>query len=137
MNKERLQALVELLERQDPALFDMTSWAKKTDCGTTCCALGLASMTPEFQAQGLNGYWDNYNDDPEEAYYCLTYGEFYSFEAGAKFFELSTAAADYLFMPEAYCRGCLRGDSTKIKLEQVVEHIEKLLDGFNPQTMEY
>lgn len=67
MNKERLQALANVLREVPDANFDLETWRytpgsgeNATDvqvlshnCGTTACAIGWACAMPEFQAQGL------------------------------------------------------------------------------------
>ena len=53
---ERLTRLAELLDRvphSAPVSFDLSSWAMKSDCGTTACACGHAALDPWFQSQGF------------------------------------------------------------------------------------
>ncbi len=61
---ERLLALADLLEADPatwprpagddrPPAFDLADWRQTTDCGTACCAAGLAGLYPPFQALGF------------------------------------------------------------------------------------
>lgn len=52
--KRRLIKLAEFLETAElPGKFDMSEWHRKTDCGTSACALGWATTIPSFRRAGL------------------------------------------------------------------------------------
>lgn len=61
MYAERLLRLADHLETVVAHLprerFDMAAWAKRTTCGTVCCAVGHACDIPEFAAAGLELWW--------------------------------------------------------------------------------
>ncbi|KGM36166.1 hypothetical protein [Inquilinus limosus] len=108
MNKPRLLRLVQLLRAPLPdelsgfsmSFFrtnvdlndfgaDNAVWRPGFNCGTVCCALGLAALDPEFQTAGLhlsggNVYFENSN----------------SYDAGAEFFEIPIDHAERIFYPD-------------------------------------
>ena len=42
MNQERLLRLAEHLDTVNEKQFDMSNWARQSNCGTVCCACGHA-----------------------------------------------------------------------------------------------
>ena len=61
MRKDYIEELIVILENvraniQEQKIktkFDLTEWAKVNECGTTCCAIGHATLDPAFQKRGL------------------------------------------------------------------------------------
>lgn len=55
MHTDRLALLSARLRQPLPkrTTFDLSDWQEKTECGTTCCAVGLAMTMPEFKKMGL------------------------------------------------------------------------------------
>ena len=111
MNKARLLKLADLLEAdaKNPygVRFNLRDWGKaedKTptvDCGTTACAIGLACLSPEFQAEGLS--FDTYFDEDESNWGMRPkYGPRDSWGAVEDFFELSHRESYRLFRRSAY-----------------------------------
>jgi hypothetical protein len=54
--KRRCLRLAEFLEQLSPEYFNISSWGKKTDCGTVACAAGWATTIAEFNEEGFSGY---------------------------------------------------------------------------------
>ncbi len=115
MQEKLLLLLADKLDETDPRWFHMGHWfgakygngpvtegAQPGDCGTVCCAIGLASTIPEIRERGLalririgtiGSYRPFLRGEPflgEE-------------EAIAKVFEIDNIVdVSYLFMPGAY-----------------------------------
>ncbi|KGM36165.1 hypothetical protein [Inquilinus limosus] len=101
MNVERLTELVRLLREpsQVPGVwgFWMGTWYEQfsgvehvvnaeaydeeNNCGTTCCAMGLAGLHKSFQDQGLTY-------DPERAIFAVDGRRSNGFDAAAIFFDI-------------------------------------------------
>jgi hypothetical protein len=126
MNIERLKRLRQLLDEVETPRFDMELWGNETPCGTTCCALGLAACDLEFKEQGLQAGW--YSCGPRLRRMFPQFGDATGFEAGEKFFDITEAQSEYLFSPEAY----EDGEDRKVMPQEVIEHIDELLDGTAP-----
>ena len=103
MNKERLLMLADLLEGkgvfkgEEPPLkrFDMSNWK----CGTAGCACGWAGSHPWFTRMGFK--IDHYRDVimyTPRGHTCTYYG----FQAAAKFFNIISTDAEWLFSPKYY-----------------------------------
>ncbi len=107
MNVDRLTVLKKALNKYEDngVRFNMNNWIKDDWCGTiTVCAMGLASIIPEFQKQGLynNGlnvfyaYFDcSFGEKPEKK---LDIG----FMAASSFFNINIKDAQFLFSPVYY-----------------------------------
>lgn len=81
-------------------------------CGTSACAVGLACLLPEFQAEGLMFY--------SYPVYRTERGYFENWEAVRKFFDLDEEDTERLFMASYY-------DTLHPTREQVADRIEELL----------
>lgn len=139
MHVERLNMLSNLLKTANPNHFDLGDWVdtpwstdealaipngdlrqRVIECDTTACAVGLACMTPEFQAQGLNYKWDTA---------CLhsalspTFEGEESWTAVCNFFEIDRPTADRLFSHHEYA------DGRETEPSQVAERIDALVRG--------
>ena len=113
MNRERLQHLITVLEnaalRQINAptefLFNMNYFVVNGDslsgdtevvpefCGMAACAFGSAALDPTFQGMGLI---------PKVECNDVEFDGFLGFEAGAEFFDINSAEAEFLFDPSEY-----------------------------------
>lgn len=102
MHKQRLLKLADLLEadaeNEKGIKFDLSDWVDTAegrrpgiDCGTAACAVGLACLSPDFQAEGLS-------------LDCTmpTYEGLYGWTAVARFFEVDHGEADHLFSSYRY-----------------------------------
>ncbi len=114
-NRKRLEILSGLL-RKDAAnpsgvQFNLGTWGKTSifnapenaltlGCETQACAIGLACLSPELQAEGLN-YKVDYR---RYALKQLTpiFGNHRSWSAVCEFFEIDGAAASHLFSATQY-----------------------------------
>lgn len=125
---DRLRRMVALLERDaanpEGVMFDLSTWASPSDantenphgvwekpvetipvsCGTSACAMGLAAISGEFQAEGLGfeymGGTRNYTIIPTLTENGVARGS--GFLAAAHLFGITLGAAEYLFDPENY-----------------------------------
>lgn len=103
MNAQRLLRLADHLETvvaQSPERFDMGTFAvQRPDCGTVCCALGHACEIPEFAAVGLRIDWEDESRRERRGwrYGRVRYDGLRDFAAAEALFDISDAAADYLF----------------------------------------
>jgi len=127
MNKKRLKKLADYLDSLPARKFDLEHWVttyekgypredgKKSKCGTTACALGHAGLIPSFRRAGLKTQIGPH--DTEGEVYLKGVG--CGIGAGEKFFDLTPAEADYLFLPGYY--GIRQGPKT------VAARIRKLI----------
>ena len=113
---ERLSRLADLLERdaEVTSRFDLTDWGtfetkrtgflglKKVSCNTTACAVGLACISGEFEADGLDYRVTRDNQLVPE------YAGAANFAAVNRFFGLEQADSNYLFYVDSY-EGATRG----------------------------
>lgn len=102
MNIERLKTLARFLNtRVSDKEFDIRYWISKSDCGTTCCALGWACCIPDFQESGLTLYKVRNYDTPIP---CYNVGEekHESFKAAEEFFGLTNKECFYIFDSAQY-----------------------------------
>lgn len=53
MHTDRLLLLADRLDEFEPAKFNICTYYSANECGTICCALGLATTMPEFEELGL------------------------------------------------------------------------------------
>lgn len=145
MNIERLKMLSTLLRKPVPvdgvAGFDMYSWSakyeasvqdyvhifdEKNTCGTTCCALGLAGVAPEFRSLGLI-------HDPkkwaEGGFPFTVCGKvMMGIEAAQEFFGLSWSDSFRLFGgPEWYHDSGSVPDEAPVKPSHVADVIDHLI----------
>jgi len=107
MNKERLLRLADLLEAPTNVGFNLYTWGRfsykplaSEPCRTVACALGMASMDPEFNKQGL--YYLQSKNSILERFILPRYGHLSGLEAGAAFFGISRQQAEYLFLSRNY-----------------------------------
>lgn len=75
--------------------FNLIAWG----CGTTCCAIGFATLDPLFNREGFK-YWVNSLGTLAPLYRELT-----GWTAVSKFFEITGEEADYLFSQDKYSNG--------------------------------
>lgn len=132
MNIERLNLLAKHLcaDASNPTgvKFDMGCWmevdsftsAPKQSCGTTACAFGLATLIPEFQAQGLNIQKGSITFSPE--FSGLT-----GFSAARLFFDLTMEETYLLFSPDSYPRDRQNGAAAE---RYVAQRIHRLTGGY-------
>lgn len=102
MNVERLTKLAELMDRIKPTSkkkFDLQYWKKKTDCGTSACAVGWACSDPWFKEQGLKLKTDVWSRKETETAWDVYYDDWRHFAAVARFFDIREYEAEHLFMP--------------------------------------
>lgn len=117
---ERLEFLAGALERNaanpQGMRFSLTTWLMKwlegkpesvpsMDCGTVGCAVGLAMLLPEFQAEGLAMHPMSFGDDR----WVPEYFGYHRFSAVTAFFNLTDTEAEYLFHVTSYPSGKRRG----------------------------
>lgn len=101
----RLKELLYILENHKTLFkenFDIGHWYEVSNvtgdksCGTSACALGSAACWPKFKKAGLKIVTDSYG------HRSVTFKGFEDSKAGAEFFGIHTAEADWLFMPDTY-----------------------------------
>lgn len=117
---ERLEFLAGALERNaanpQGMRFSLSTWLMKwvegqpesvpsMDCGTVGCAIGLAMLLPEFQAEGLEMAPMCFGYDRWVPNYC----GYTRFSAVTAFFSIRHMEAEYLFHVAGYPRGKQRG----------------------------
>ena len=115
VGKDRLTRLVKLLranaDNPKGVKFDMSSWTWGStqldqdrniplDCRTSACAFGLAALSGEFRADGLEA--TVYLSGSVEVTFSPNGEPLEGFGAAAAFFEINNGMAQYLFDPEAY-----------------------------------
>lgn len=160
MNTERLLHLIEILEdaeaaaqapqaRQAPISgFDMGHWIHRDKCGTSACAIGLAALDARCQAEGLGIYgWNEKSGEYDipvksveafnsPAFSCLgftvqpRYQGWTGFDATAKWADISTSEACWLFDPETYFDPWTEDedqDTRAITPSMVIERIRRLV----------
>lgn len=149
MHTERLRRLARFLREEVPRdRFDMRYWcdakpdvpvgtADVTVCETTACAFGWATAVPEFKTAGLhlkvtsvtNGVV--YLANPRGADYP-------SFDAAAKFFDISYTAADWLFDPDEYEIDRDDEEWGPVTVDDVADRIDELIanDGLTPDELD-
>lgn len=96
MNIERLTKLADFLDTVPERRFDLSRWraAKGTiECGFAGCAVGWASLIPEFRVDGLT--LDSEWGEP-------VFLHWESWLAVERFFDLSTRQAERLFGRSEY-----------------------------------
>lgn len=114
MNKERLKTLADFLENlvENGNKFDMGTWFRENECGTTACALGWATKIPEFKDAGLGV-------DPVCSW--IEYEGLYNANAAMAFFGLDGSETRSLF----YATGLANGlESSK---SEVVDYIREMI----------
>lgn len=94
MQIERLKHLVAILEKVRPARFNISIWHVENSCGATACALGWASLDPEFNRQGftlasVGGHWPMFKEHD-------------GYSAAAEFFSITMEQSIHLFYPNEY-----------------------------------
>lgn len=142
MNIERIEHLLVMLreihaDQKKRKQFNLDQWADRTNdngrnvCGTQCCSLGFAALTPWFQRRGLglrnernngkivkisneevlteelNLYYStsNFPIYPDiDVYYKdrKTGNSYYGFGAAEKFFDIDYDTSFVIFSPEYY-----------------------------------
>lgn len=117
MNAERLYLLTAELRKWPENRFNFGKWVGEDwkgkpdlSCGTSACALGIATTMPVFRALGLrltNGKYGPYisieGKAPVLSNNHILYEPLYidtSLESAATIFDLTRSEAKYLFMPE-------------------------------------
>lgn len=141
--KERRLLLADWLERDaanpNGMKFDLTeylTYRRDTkpglDCGTSCCALGLATFIPEFNAEGfkLDPSPHGSFDDSMKMLMAPLYREdtinYYGFDAAEKFFGLTTYGAHYIFDTGHYsvCQGADAELAVAKRLREIDDHAD-------------
>lgn len=115
--EKRLKKLADFMERQNPRHFNMGCYYRgkanripsagtgepatpealtkglraPTHCGTTACALGFATMIPEFHKRGLHMVIDTYGHG-EVLYAGMTFDD-----AAMEFFDITDSQSEQLF----------------------------------------
>lgn len=114
--RERLLLLADFLEAIPRDRIDLRSWRvgvfflghNDHKCGTTACALGWATVMPEFQDLGLafratEGGFDGAPSVPMPGMKGDTWEQrWYGLDAAMHLFHLDYRRARWLFMPLAY-----------------------------------
>lgn len=92
MHTDRLALLSARLRKPLPkhTTFDLSRWQRKTECGTACCAVGLAMTMPEFKKMGLK-------KDMSMGVTLPTFGIYENWGAVHEFFGLKHQTAVWLF----------------------------------------
>lgn len=137
MNTHRLEVLRDYLRvstiAHTPGRFNLATWAGNPDhpwegkpdlsCGTSACAVGLATTIPEFAAAGLK-LEQLYEGGVGLVYMDAESGHTYnSFHAVQKFFDISASEANRLFSVGSY-------DSEELTTaDEVADRIQSVLDG--------
>lgn len=80
--------------------LQMSIWFRKSECGTVCCALGLASTIPELREQGLTRIPSNNSSITGE--FIIVYAGCTGYDAAEHFFDLSLYNTRSIFAPETY-----------------------------------
>ena len=101
---ERLRRLADELRKPMPATidFDLTAWREELHdehtnvCITVCCAVGLATMVPEFSAEGFVAIR---NADGE---LVPTFEGLRAFDAASRFFGLDAKDTHWLLQRSSY-----------------------------------
>lgn len=107
-------------------------------CNTTGCAMGLAALLPEFQALGLKPVsyktgapqriWDAYpkNEDYTDVELTMPDGRtHWGTDAASVLFDVGSAVADSLFMPDDYERtgAPTRGAAGELEVAKRLEYL--------------
>ena len=139
MRVDRLKHLIKVLEAVPQDRFDLCTWRTlvskdkygvtthsilvfdetlKNNCGSVACAMGWASADPAFREQGLY-----YNAGLGTVFF----NGFDSYEAAAKFFEITEGTALHLFSPNHYIP-TQRDDPAFVifRIKELVERYENL-----------
>lgn len=124
MRKDYIEELIVILEnvranireRKINTKFHLREWVEVNECGTTCCAIGYATLDPEFQKHGLRlmGFSSTSTKDftvrsaedivnqyakrgrlNSTLNFYIKYKDFESFEAISKFFEFERSVTAY------------------------------------------
>lgn len=118
-HKKRLLKLAKFLLTVPEEQFNMKNWALKEKngkpaCGTVACACGWATTIPSFRKAGFRLVGTEFRPD-------LEYKGSYQFYAAAKFFDITTIEAEYLFHP------CSYGGNYNPKIKTVSNRIKKFV----------
>ena len=139
MNTHRLEVLLDYLRTSviahTPGRFNLATWAGNADhpwegkpdlsCGTSACAVGLATTIPEFAEAGLRLAVSTTGEDAGLVYDCKEDGNYYSnFRAVEKFFDILPSEANYLFSRGSYEN---EEDTTA---DEVADRIKSFLSSF-------
>lgn len=111
-------------ELVEGSLTKLKDPAPSMSCSTFACALGLACLDPEFQAQGLH-YMVRAKLGGVHAWMIPAFEDHAEFNAGAAFFGISYEDAQYLFDPDCY-------DGTPVEAEGelfVAKRIDDFING--------
>lgn len=111
MHKQRLNRLAEHLRTLDEDLY-MYTWF--SDCGTAACAIGHATLIPEFQEEGFQRFWSG-----------VKYKGAVSWDAVEAFFEISSSEAHWLFGGDQYKS---LSEEHLLKPSRVAERIQSLME---------
>jgi hypothetical protein len=98
---ERLARLEALLRAPLPAnvTFHMDWWKKQSECGTAACAVGLATMDPWFQAEGLG-----LEQGTSSSSWVPSFGGETMLDAVRTFFAIPYSGARTMFLMSSYPR---------------------------------
>lgn len=138
MNIERLEHMIVILNKINSANFNLGNWGKinpeknlsikaQQECGTVCCAIGWALMSPKFQKEGLktSKYFSFFVGQNAIAPVFGKDSHGYQYEgwdAVSMFFKIKRKTASFLFDEASYLSGA---DTTPA---QVIERIKVVLE---------
>lgn len=102
MYEKRILRLADALDEQPRKLFHMGGWFDDLECGTVCCAGGLACTIPAFKRAGLKrmyfkGVIVKYNGVQYQDPKTPGSATLYDFDALARFFDIPSDHAIALF----------------------------------------
>lgn len=123
MNEQRLLDLADLMDKTPQERFDLSRWAKEDECGFVCCAVGTAALNEQFIKQGLTlKRYPKYG-------FTVSFEELTSFEAVERFFGITEAQADSLFMASSYLIEERNPQSVAKRIREFVNNKGVLSDG--------
>lgn len=133
----RLKRLKKIIEKVPEEKINMLSWFDETECGTTACVLGWASLDKSFRRAGLKSYKriggkicfkPTFKFDIDRNIYNI---EFTYQNAGKAFFGLSFYETNYLFVKLCYSSN--QKSEMLNRIQQIIDKKEyQLKYGVNP-----
>ena len=131
MRADLLLLLADILDRVPRKRFDYTCWVGSDwhgmpdlSCGTTACALGWATTSPEIASLGLR-LKKTYTLWPAAVVCDTDHGVVTAYSAAAYVFGISAKQAEYLFCPETRLpsSGKTRSPGDDATAQEVAAHI--------------